>query len=80
MAEIGIIQNHEPLVSIRAKINEAIIKLNGFGDDVVGPAGPSAYEIAVANGFVGTEAEWIASLSADVDLPDLSLIFEGALL
>jgi len=27
-----------------------------------GPAGASAYEIAVQNGFVGTEAEWLASL------------------
>ena len=30
-----------------------------------GEAGASAYEIAVANGFVGTEAEWIASLEGD---------------
>ncbi|MGB1224826.1 MAG: hypothetical protein ACPHCN_11875 [Mycobacterium sp.] len=27
-----------------------------------GPAGASAYELAVADGFVGTEAEWLASL------------------
>jgi hypothetical protein len=27
-----------------------------------GPAGASAYQIAVANGFVGTEEEWLASL------------------
>lgn len=27
-----------------------------------GPAGDSAYEVAVANGFVGTEAAWLASL------------------
>ena len=27
-----------------------------------GPQGASAYEVAVANGFVGTEAEWLASL------------------
>lgn len=27
-----------------------------------GAAGLSAYEVAVANGFVGTEAEWLASL------------------
>ncbi|MFI8608503.1 hypothetical protein ACIGFL_09280 [Pseudomonas sp. NPDC077649] len=27
-----------------------------------GPAGDSAYQVAVANGFVGTEAEWLASL------------------
>lgn len=29
-----------------------------------GAAGASAYQIAVANGFVGTEAEWLASLGA----------------
>jgi hypothetical protein len=34
------------------------------GDD--GAAGLSAYEIAVNNGFVGTEAEWVASLEAAV--------------
>lgn len=28
----------------------------------VGPAGKSAYEIAVDNGFAGTEAEWLTSL------------------
>lgn len=28
-----------------------------------GDAGASAYEVAVANGFVGTEAEWLASLA-----------------
>lgn len=27
-----------------------------------GSPGPSAYDVAVANGFVGTEAEWLASL------------------
>lgn len=33
--------------------------------DITGPDGtdgPSAYDVAVANGFVGTEAEWLASL------------------
>lgn len=27
-----------------------------------GPAGPSAYEVAVKNGFKGSEAEWLLSL------------------
>lgn len=27
-----------------------------------GPQGQSAYQIAVANGFVGTQAQWLASL------------------
>ncbi|MBL0144952.1 MAG: hypothetical protein IPP48_03500 [Chitinophagaceae bacterium] len=28
-----------------------------------GDSGLSAYEIAVANGFIGTEVEWLASLT-----------------
>jgi len=31
-------------------------------DGATGADGPSAYEVAVANGFVGTEAAWLASL------------------
>lgn len=30
-----------------------------------GPAGLSAYEIAVLNGFVGTETDWLASLQGE---------------
>ncbi len=30
-----------------------------------GPIGLSAYEVALANGFVGTEAEWLESLKGD---------------
>ena len=30
--------------------------------DVAGPAGASAYDVAVANGFAGTQADWLASL------------------
>jgi len=32
---------------------------------VSGPRGKSAYEVALDNGFVGTEGEWLASLEAD---------------
>lgn len=32
------------------------------GNILVGLPGPSAYEIAIKNGFVGTEEEWLASL------------------
>lgn len=38
------------------------LKLEGF----VGAPGKSAYEIAVDNGFVGSEEEWLASLQASV--------------
>ena len=34
-------------------------------DAAVGVRGASAYEVAVANGFSGTEEEWLASLQAD---------------
>lgn len=33
-----------------------------------GPAGPSAYQIAVANGFTGTEAEWLESLEGGLQV------------
>lgn len=38
------------------------ITVTGIGGGGVGPAGKSAYEIAVDNGFEGTEEEWLASL------------------
>jgi hypothetical protein len=30
----------------------------------IGPVGPSAYDVAVTNGFIGTQAEWLLSLHA----------------
>lgn len=36
-----------------------------FGVPFQGPAGDSAYAVAVANGFVGTEVEWLAALQGD---------------
>lgn len=41
---------------------EYSLALGEEGDGVPGPAGASAYEIAVQNGFVGTEEEWLESL------------------
>jgi hypothetical protein len=38
---------------------------NDGGPGSVGADGLSAYEIAVANGFVGTQSEWLASLQGD---------------
>jgi hypothetical protein len=35
---------------------------NGVDSTVPGPAGASAYQLAVTGGFVGTEAEWLESL------------------
>lgn len=38
---------------------------DGADSTVPGPAGDSAYEVAVKNGFVGTETEWLASLKGE---------------
>lgn len=40
------------------------LKLYFVGTPIQGPEGLSAYEVAVANGFQGTEAEWLESLNA----------------
>jgi hypothetical protein len=54
----------------------------GKDSSVPGPAGKSAYEVAKAAGFTGTEAQWLASLkgdkgdagpSAKVSLPNVTL-------
>lgn len=47
-------------------LNDAMqtnIKLALVGTPIQGPRGMSAYQIAVENGFVGTEAEWLGSLN-----------------
>lgn len=31
-----------------------------------GPAGISAYEVAVKNGFIGTELDWLVSIGAEL--------------
>lgn len=65
----------EDINLITQAIND--IEQNGPGDD--GADGKSAYEIAVDNGFVGTESEWLLSLKgeqgengADYILPTLT--------
>jgi hypothetical protein len=57
---------------------------SGGGSGIPGPRGPegdSAYDVAVANGFVGTEQEWLDSLGGDsqgiVPLPDFLTYAEG---
>ncbi|MBB3277295.1 hypothetical protein [Pseudoxanthomonas sp. OG2] len=37
----------------------------GGSQGPVGPAGASAYQVAVSNGYAGTEAEWLVSLKGD---------------
>lgn len=46
-----------------------------------GPAGLSAYQIALKNGFTGNEAQWLASLQGGaVDPGDITLIFDNRLI
>lgn len=44
----------------------------GGGQGPKGDNGKSAYEIAVAHGFVGSEEEWLESLSATLDIEHLT--------
>lgn len=56
---------NENAKSIDVKFNENQNASVNFGEQFaggVGPAGKSAYQVAVANGFQGTETEWLASL------------------
>lgn len=59
-----------------------LIAREGGGGSVPGPAGKSAYEIAVDNGFEGTQKEWLESLKAIADFEyitqeDIDKMFEG---
>ena len=57
--------------------DSSIVEILTASDTVVevafGNVGGSAYEIAVAGGFVGTEADWLASLESTVPGPPNSL-------
>lgn len=63
---IHVVTPASPKVNLRPRpeVNVGISALRGEP----GPVGPSAYDVAVANGFTGTEAEWLAIF---VDQDDL---------
>ena len=52
------------LVTLALAKNYTKAAIAGAGG-IQGKDGKSAYQIAVENGFVGTEAEWIESLKGD---------------
>lgn len=55
-------------VVINLAISNPVVQVIGEGGEGSGANGKSAYEIAVLNGFTGTEAEWLISLKgADGD-------------
>lgn len=43
---------------------------------IVGPTGPSAYDVAVENGFSGTSQEWLSSLAGSDGAPGPSSLQE----
>lgn len=49
-------------VEIKGTVQQTVVKSTLLGYNNQGAEGPSAYEIAVAEGYVGTKEEWIASL------------------
>ena len=51
---------------------KSILGLTGGGAGQKGDDGKSAYDIAVAHGFVGSEEEWLESLSATLDIEHLT--------
>lgn len=69
------------MTDINVSVSPTVISVQPVDPLKIGPAGPkgdkgdqgvqgtsglSAYQVAVANGYVGTEAQWLASLQADV--------------
>jgi hypothetical protein len=50
------------LPTLARNVDERLTALESGGGGGSGADGASAYEVAVANGFVGTEVEWLASL------------------
>lgn len=51
---------------------KSILGSTSGGAGQKGDDGKSAYDIAVAHGFVGSEEEWLESLSATLDIEHLT--------
>lgn len=61
-------------MELTIKNNVVVVSLSvGEGIPVPGIPGKSAYEIALENGFEGTEAEWLESLKGDVVIVEFTL-------
>ena len=60
--------------SAAERADEAAAAAEHMVDIHTGPAGKSAYEVAVEEGYTGTEEEWLASLEGPVgETPDISI-------
>jgi hypothetical protein len=60
----------KPTVVDNRVVVTAVVGSGGGGSQ--GPPGKSAYEIAVENGFVGTESEWLESLEGPQGPPGIT--------
>ena len=66
-------------------MNEIVEILISENNDIViinvseGNSGLSAYEIAILNGFVGTESEWLSSLSGSGIIHGIAVLDFGAI-
>ena len=61
-------------LSAAERADEAAAAAEHMVDIHTGPAGKSAYEVAVEEGYTGTEEEWLASLKGPVgETPDISI-------
>lgn len=54
-----------PATGIEARVNE--ISLRVITTVSQGPSGISAYQVALNNGFVGTEEQWLSSLKVGLE-------------
>lgn len=59
---------------------EGVTNVVRLSSTVVGAPGLSAYEIAVQEGFVGTEQEWLDSLAANSAVDVTNMTYAGGLL
>jgi hypothetical protein len=51
-------------IEVELNLNEITVTSDAVAVPLKGDKGDSAYTIAVRNGFVGTEQEWLANLRA----------------
>lgn len=57
----------EPIAEIQTAVGNTTYRGPQGKPGAQGEPGDSAYEIAVANGFKGTEKQWLDSLSATIE-------------
>lgn len=53
------------MTEISGKVSSVMPQITAGAVTVKGKDGASAYEVAVKNGYQGTESEWLASLKGD---------------